>query len=338
MPKKLTIEEVKERIKVLHGDSLMLCEETYTGSQVKAKFIHKNYERPWWVKPTFVLQGKNHPSIGIERRSKAQELPVGVIKDRIVEKHGDRIVLIESTYIDTHTICTFFDKLFNKEFQAYPQHVYIRGDTHPDGKKEKREKNNIVRIGVPYHLQKEEFKEKHRNTVKSKFGVENVSQLEEIKEKKKKTSLKNNGVEHPMQSAEIRERAKRNSLNKHGFEYPMQVQEIALKAARSANNCIIKFHWKTGEELVCQGSYEAKTIDYLNSKQIDFHWQPKTFEMPNGKTYRPDLYLLDQNIWVEIKGWMRKDAQEKWDWLKTQFSTAELWNKKKLRSMGIKVR
>jgi hypothetical protein len=32
---------------------------------------------------------------------------------------------------------------------------------------------------------------------------------------------------------------------------------------------------------------------------------------------------------------MRKDAQVKWDWFKTQFPTAELWNKEKLKEMGL---
>jgi hypothetical protein len=57
--------------------------------------------------------------------------------------------------------------------------------------------------------------------------------------------------------------------------------------------------------------------------------------MPNGKTYRPDLYLIDQGVWIEIKGYFRKDAQEKWDWFKSQFPNAELWDKKKLKEMRI---
>lgn len=131
---------------------------------------------------------------------------------------------------------------------------------------------------------------------------------------------------------------KQTCLEKYGVESPLQKLEIAIKQAKSSNNSTIKFHWKTNEELVCQGSYEAKTVDYLNANKINFEWQPKTFTMPNGKTYRPDLYLIDQDVWVEIKGWMRKDAQEKWDWFKTQFPTAELWDRNKLKEIGIKVR
>lgn len=57
--------------------------------------------------------------------------------------------------------------------------------------------------------------------------------------------------------------------------------------------------------------------------------------MPNGKTYRPDLFLINENKWIEIKGWMRKDAQEKWDWFLTIMPISELWNKEKLLSLNI---
>jgi hypothetical protein len=146
----------------------------------------------------------------------------------------------------------------------------------------------------------------------NKYGVDNPSKNKEVLLKKKATSIKNYGVDHPSQN-----------------------KEVALKQARSANNSYIKFHWKTNEELVCQGSWEAKTVDHLNTNKIEYDWQPKIFTMPNGKTYRPDLLLTDKNVWVEIKGWMRKDAQEKWDWFKSEYSNADLWNKEKLKSMGI---
>ena len=47
------------------------------------------------------------------------------------------------------------------------------------------------------------------------------------------------------------------------------------------------------------------------------------------------LEEINENKWVEIKGYMRPHSQLKWDWLKTQFPDAELWDKKKLKEMGI---
>ena len=57
--------------------------------------------------------------------------------------------------------------------------------------------------------------------------------------------------------------------------------------------------------------------------------------MPNGKTYRPDLYLADSNLWIEIKGYMREGSKIKWEWFHSICPNSELWNKKFLKSMKI---
>ena len=75
--------------------------------------------------------------------------------------------------------------------------------------------------------------------------------------------------------------------------------------------------------------------------KINYLWQPQIFQTPiltskgNNSTYRPDLFLIDSNTWVEIKGYFRKDAKEKWDWFQSQNPNSELWDKKKLKQMGI---
>jgi len=89
------------------------------------------------------------------------------------------------------------------------------------------------------------------------------------------------------------------------------------------------------KELVCVGSYERRVVDYLNINEINFRWQSKTFMMPNGKTYRPDLYLFSTKKWIEIKGYMREDAKIKWDWFKKEHSNSELWDAPKLKEMKI---
>ena len=46
-----------------------------------------------------------------------------------------------------------------------------------------------------------------------------------------------------------------------------------LQRAKSQTNSTLKYHWKTGEELVCQAGWEPKVIDYWNTNKIDFDWQ-----------------------------------------------------------------
>ena len=52
-------------------------------------------------------------------------------------------------------------------------------------------------------------------------------------------------------------------------------------------------------------------------------------------TYRPDLYLIDQDLWVEIKGYWRTDAKHKWDLFIKLRPNSKIWDKNKLKSMGI---
>jgi len=94
-------------------------------------------------------------------------------------------------------------------------------------------------------------------------------------------------------------------------------------------------HWKTGEEIMCQGSYEKRAVEYFNTNKINYAWQSQTFAMPDGRTYRPDLFLCSEDKWIEIKGYFWGDAEEKWNWFRTEHPNSELWNKEKLTKMGI---
>ena len=58
--------------------------------------------------------------------------------------------------------------------------------------------------------------------------------------------------------------------------------------------------------------------------------------MPNGKTFRPDCYLIGKRKpWIEIKGYFRQKNKEKWDWFHKKYPNSELWDKKKLKEMKI---
>lgn len=177
--------------------------------------------------------------------------------------------------------------------------------------------------------------EKRNTTMLEKYGVENCSQVKEIHEKKMQTCLKNNGTNYPSQNKKIKLKMEMTNIERYGVKYVSQNSEIALKQARKLNKPSIKYHWKTNEELVCQGSYEAKTVDFLNENKIEYLWQSKTFTLAENKTYRPDLYLIDEDLWVEIKGYWRKDAFLKWEQFKKLQPNCEVWDKIVLKNKGI---
>lgn len=135
-------------------------------------------------------------------------------------------------------------------------------------------------------------------------------------------------------------RRKKTNLLKYGVDHPSKNKEIALKGARTANQITILKHWLSREDIYCRGTYEVAVIEYFNKNQVDYNFQPQTFLMPSGHTYTPDIYLPDQDLWVEIKGTFRDwdsndDARRKWDWFHKEYSNSELWNKQKLKELGL---
>lgn len=107
------------------------------------------------------------------------------------------------------------------------------------------------------------------------------------------------------------------------------------KAAKKFSRTSVLKHWKTKEDVLCHASYEKIVVEYFNTNKIDFLWQPKHFVMPNGKKYFPDCYLPEQDLWIEIKGWMRPVSKPKWDWFHREYPNSELWNLPKLKELGI---
>lgn len=59
-----------------------------------------------------------------------------------------------------------------------------------------------------------------------------------------------------------------------------------------------------------RSSYEIKYAQWLDSKNIKWEYEPKAFKLGDA-TYTPDFYLPETEEWVEVKGWWRKDALEK---------------------------
>lgn len=94
-------------------------------------------------------------------------------------------------------------------------------------------------------------------------------------------------------------------------------------------------HWKTGRSIACQGGYEVAVVNWLNREKIDYDWQI-VFKMPDGSSYRIDLYLCDIDKFVEIKGfWRTERSKEKWDWFHATYPNSELWMKSELKQQGI---
>ena len=240
-----------------------------------------------------------------------RKLTIKEVEKRIKEKNPN-LSIVRETYVNTMTKCLFIEEGYG-EFWCRVNDIFS-GNTqgHPIKKRSRIKK-----------------------TCLEKYGVENPLQNKEIQEKIKKTCLKKYGTKNPLQNKEIREKQKQTCLKNHGVEHHSQKKEISLKAAKTQNNSQILFHWKTNEELICIASYEIKTVEYLNSNKIEYLWQPEVFKLSNNTTYRPDLYLINEDKYIEIKGYFREKSKIKWELFQILKPNSELWDKKKLKELKI---
>ncbi len=128
------------------------------------------------------------------------------------------------------------------------------------------------------------------------------------------------------------EKTKKTWRSLYGVDHNMRNRDILIKAIK--NNCDKISYWKTGESIPWRGSWERKTIEHFNQNQIDFSWQIE-FTMPDGRKYFCDFYIPNRNLYIEVKGRFIRDAEEKWDWFHKKYPNSELWDKNKLKELGI---
>ena len=283
-------------------------------------------------------------------------LTIEEVKKKIFETHGDTITIDISTYKNTRIKARFIDKDYG-EFWASSSDIFA-GKGHAKRGIQKRTKtrtlaieeveNRIAKIhGNVIKIDKSTYINAHTKCkfIDDKYGEwwacpkdiinKKVGHPRKANDKRKQTNVKKFGVEYPAQKPEIQEKIKQVNIKKYGFPCSLQNPTIALKAAKSSNNSAILIHWFSNEEIICIASYEIAVVNYLNTNNIDYLWQVQTFTMLDNKTYRPDIYLPNEDKWIEIKGYFRDDAEEKWNWFHKEYQNSELWDKGKLKELGI---
>lgn len=54
--------------------------------------------------------------------------------------------------------------------------------------------------------------------------------------------------------------------------------------------------------ITMRSKLETKFAYFLDALGIEFLYEPRTFVLSKGITYIPDFYLVDLDVWVEVKG------------------------------------
>ena len=102
----------------------------------------------------------------------------------------------------------------------------------------------------------------------------------------------------------------------------------------------IEYESRVAGKIKLDGSWELAVAKYLDSIHVTWSRNTKRFEYFNSlknkkSTYCPDFYISDWNVFIEVKGYTTDLDKIKWN----QFPhTLQVWDKKKIKSLGIEIR
>ena len=85
-----------------------------------------------------------------------------------------------------------------------------------------------------------------------------------------------------------------------------------------------------------RSSWEIKFAMWMDLSNIKWKYEPRFFELKKS-TYTPDFYLPEFDCYIEIKGYWRKDAKQKFVQFKKIYNNISifLFNQKKLQLIGV---
>jgi len=201
-----------------------------------------------------------------------------------------------------------------------------------------------------YKNNEHHLKDKHRSDeVKEKISKSKKGQTHSD-ETKKKISKSSKGENNPMYGHSVYS----VWLEKHGekeanIRYQKMIDKKRKNVKRGKNsNLYGKCHHGKGcwyintnhKKIWMRSSWEIKYAKYLDENNIKWLYEPEAFSIRyNNKdgTYTPDFYLINENLYIEIKGYWRDDAKIKFNSFVEQYKNKniEIYDKNKLTILKI---
>lgn len=85
-----------------------------------------------------------------------------------------------------------------------------------------------------------------------------------------------------------------------------------------------------------RSSWEVAYAKYLDRNKVKWLYEPKTFDL-GGMTYTPDFYLIEKEIYIEIKGYLSLEGKNKINLFRKNFSNLNLlvYRQNHLRRMKV---
>lgn len=122
--------------------------------------------------------------------------------------------------------------------------------------------------------------------------------------------------------------------------------DTAIYGSYRCRSCATKYQFLTvglpaGKQIKyksiwMRSSWEVAYAKYLDNLRIKWSYEPKTFDLGNT-TYTPDFYLPETDTYIEIKGYWRPDALNKFLAFKLLYPEIKIiiYNQEKLKKSKI---
>ena len=186
---------------------------------------------------------------------------------------------------------------------------------------------------TPPMLGKTHSKEVKEKARKRMFGksFEELYGIEKAKKIKEEASIRFSGENNPFYG------------KNHSIETLKRMSEIQKIKTRKGkeSNFYGKKYWPERKLFEYKGikyrsNWEVNTAKYFESKGINFEYEAKIFEL-DGCTYTPDFYLINDDKFIEIKGYWYEDAINKFEKFKQKYNNIEIevWDTIKLQLLNI---
>lgn len=143
MSRKLSLDEIKKRLKNVHGDHVTIVDSTFVSYTTFATFVDDAYG-VWQASPKAVCGGRRHTKNQFINSGK-NRLSSDEIATKLRQHHGMNVSLAENQqYVSSHTKMKFIDRDFG-EFTAMPYAVLNGYSHHPArGQRERTRKSKIA--------------------------------------------------------------------------------------------------------------------------------------------------------------------------------------------------
>lgn len=96
-----------------------------------------------------------------------------------------------------------------------------------------------------------------------------------------------------------------------------------------------KYNTPTQGLVTMRSSWEVRVADYLTSIDKQWLYEPFTFKLTDTISYRPDFYIPEDDVYIEVKGWLREEDQYKIDLFKKLDFKLYIWDRILLESKGL---